>query len=94
VTRVTLAAALLAAAALGASGCATCDPERDKVEPRVGGEIGTGTGGSWSAMGIGFDVTNLFCRAPKDEPPEDIETTADTPPAPPLLEDAEPSTAP
>jgi hypothetical protein len=92
VTCVTLAAALLAAAALG--GCATCDPERNKVEPRVGGEIGTGTGGSWSAMGIGFDVTNLFCRAPKDEP-TDVETTAETPPAaPPPLEDAEPSTAP
>jgi hypothetical protein len=80
-------AALLLAAALGASGCATCDPEQPNVEPRVGGEIGTGSGGSWSALGVGFDVTNLFCRPPKEEP-------AVSPP--PLAEDAlpEPSTVP
>src|SRR5512145_2127213 len=94
--RGTVLAALLLAVELGNSGCATCDPEQPKVDPTVGGEIGTGTGGSWSAMGVGFDVTNLFCRKPKEPPPAEPplelptlepETPAD---AAPPAEDAEP----
>jgi hypothetical protein len=93
-------AVLLVAGALGASGCATCDPEQPKVDPRVGGEIGTGTGGSWSALGVGFDVTNLFCRTPKEPPAAEqpLETPTLEPEAPakspadaaPPAEDAEP----
>jgi hypothetical protein len=85
VSRVGIACALLAAAAAAHAGCATCEPEEPKVRPRVEGAIGTGSSGTWTATGVGFDVTNLFCREPKPEPAPD-----------PAAEDAlpAPSTAP
>ena len=66
VVRILLVFGLAAVAGL-AQGCATCDPEKPKVEPRVGGTIGSGSGGTWTSTGVGFDVTNLFCRAPEPE---------------------------
>jgi hypothetical protein len=68
VGRLVFACAILCAVAAASAGCATCDPEEPAARPRVGGAVGTGSGGSWSALGIGLDVTNLFCRSPKPEP--------------------------
>jgi hypothetical protein len=88
VSRLGIACALFAAAAAAAhAGCATCEPEEPKVRPRVEGAIGTSSSGTWTATGVGFDVTNLFCREPKPE----SESTPD-----PAAEDAlpAPSTAP
>lgn len=61
-----LAAALLGACALPAvlAGCATCQPERAPVEPRVGGGVSIGSSGTTSGLGLGLDVSNLFCRPP------------------------------
>jgi hypothetical protein len=66
--RLAVACALLLAAAAASAGCATCEPEEPKVRPHVEGAIGAGSSGTWTASGVGFDVTNLFCRHPKPEP--------------------------
>jgi hypothetical protein len=67
--------ALSLAAFLGASGCGTCRPGDARVEPRVGGSVGVGSGGSWHESFLGLDLSNLFCRPPRESPPP-----ADTPP--------------
>jgi len=85
----------LGAGALG--GCATCRPDRPPVQPRAGGSIGVESGGGWwSSVGIGFDISNLFCKSPPpetepqpgpgSEPIPDVpdeETPAPQSPAPP-----------
>jgi len=63
-----LLATAMALGAGGLGGCATCQPDRPPVQPRAGGSIGVGSGGGWwSSVGIGFDLSNLFCKRP---PPE------------------------
>jgi hypothetical protein len=82
-----LAAAVLAAAALPFAACATCKPERPPIEPRVGGGVSVGTGGMSSGLGLGIDVSNLFCRQPDPEtqprPGPADEPIKDLPPARP-----------
>lgn len=63
-----LLAIALGVGAGGLAGCTTCRPDRPPVEPRAGGSVGVESGGGWwSSVGIGIDVSNLFCRPP---PPE------------------------
>jgi hypothetical protein len=58
-------ATALAAVAFGLGGCGTCRTSEPPVRPSVGGAIGGGSGGFYHSMGVGFDVTNLFCRQPE-----------------------------
>ena len=74
-------AAFLAAAAALLGGCATCRTDQPPVRPSVGGAIGGGSGGFYHSMGVGLDVTNLFCRAPKQGEPGQTPTPG-TPPIP------------
>lgn len=74
-------AGLLAAAAALGLGCATCRTDEPPVRSSVGGAIGGGSGGFSHSMGVGFDVTNLFCRAPQQAQPAQTPTPG-TPPIP------------
>jgi hypothetical protein len=89
-----LAGLVVAAAATGL-GCATCRPEAPPVRTSVGGAIGGGSGGFYHSTGVGFDVTNLFCRAPQPSQPDASAQPAQTPvPGTPPIPDAPKADAP
>ena len=90
-----VAAGLLAAAAAGWLGCATCRSDQPPVRPSVGGAIGGGSGGFYHSTSVGLDVTNLFCRAPQQPQPAQtpVPGTPPIPDAPPAA-DVPPAQAP
>jgi len=63
----------LAGATLGLAGCGTCRPGGARVEPRVGGGVSVGSGGTRTETFLGLDLSNLFCRPPEKVPSEDAE---------------------
>jgi hypothetical protein len=58
---------LAALALLGEAGCATCRPEAPPVEPSVEARGSGGTRGFDRDARVDFEVSNLFCRAPRKE---------------------------
>ncbi len=56
---------LAATLALGPSGCATCRSEAPVIEPSVSGRSSGGAGGFEQNGRVDFEVSNLFCRTPK-----------------------------
>lgn len=56
---------LAATVPLAPSGCATCRSDAPKVEPSVEGRGSGGAGGFEQNARVDFEVSNLFCRAPK-----------------------------
>ncbi len=56
---------LAATLALGPSGCATCRDAAPVIEPSVSGRSSGGAGGFEQNGRVDFEVSNLFCRAPK-----------------------------
>jgi hypothetical protein len=56
---------LAASLPLAPSGCATCRPEAPPLEPSVSGRGSGGAGGFDQNARVDFEVSNLFCRAPK-----------------------------
>ncbi len=59
---------LAALVPFGAAGCATCRPEAPPIEPSVSGRGSGGAGGFERDARVDFEVSNLFCRPPKQEP--------------------------
>ena len=58
---------LVALLPLATGGCATCRTEAPPVEPSVSARGSGGAGGFERDARIDFEVSNLFCRAPKRE---------------------------
>lgn len=56
---------LVALLPLAPGGCATCRTEAPPVEPSVSARGSGGAGGFERDARIDFEVSNLFCRAPK-----------------------------
>ncbi len=101
--RAVLLATALAAGAGALDGCATCRPDQPPVQPRAGGSVGVESGGGWwSDVGIGLDVSNLFCKPPppatERQPGPGSEPIPDVPdqetPAPPAAPQAPPAAPP
>jgi hypothetical protein len=68
VRRVFIALGLAALAPLGPSGCATCRAEAPPVEPSVSGRGSGGSGDFDRTARVDFEVSNLFCKTPKQQP--------------------------
>lgn len=70
--RVWIALGLAALAPLGPSGCATCRPDAPPVEPSVSGHGSSGSSGMdpHSNARVDFEVSNLFCKSPKQTKPK------------------------
>jgi hypothetical protein len=74
---------LAATLPLAPNGCATCRSEAPPVEPSVSGRGSGGAGDFDQNARVDFEVSNLFCRAPKPEHDRSSTKTPDSESSPP-----------